>query len=64
MIELKNMLYQIENLRKKTGKQNFVKPQNTETFSYKFGEKYQKGHNDKCKAIGKTCYSCRKMNHL
>ena len=41
-----------------------VKPQNTEKSCYKCGEKYQKGHNDKCKAIGKTCYNCGKTNHL
>ena len=48
---------------KKIGKRNLVKPQNTENSCYKCGEKYQKGHNDKCKAIGKTCYNCGKKNH-
>ena len=49
---------------KKSGKQNLVKPQNTQKSCYKCGEKYQKGHKDICKAQGKTCYNCVKMNHL
>lgn len=50
--------------RKKISKRNLVKPQNTEKFCYKLGEKYQKGQHNKCKAIGKTCYNCGKTNHL
>ena len=40
-----------------------VKPQNTEKFCYKCEEKYQTGHNDECKAIGRTSYNW-KTNHL
>ena len=48
---------------KQIGKRNLVKPQNTEKFCYKCEEKYQTGHNDKCKAIGRTSYNWR-TNHL
>ena len=49
---------------KRFGKRNLVKPQNIEKAYYICGEKYQKGHKDNCKAIGKTCYNCGKTNHL
>ena len=49
---------------KKSGKRNLVKSQLTEKSCYKCGQKYQKGHKDNCKAIGKTRYRCGKMNHL
>ena len=31
---------------------------------YKCGEKFEKGHLEKCTAIGRTCYNCGKLNHL
>ena len=31
---------------------------------YKCGEKFEKGHLEKCAAIGRVCYNCGKPNHL
>ena len=49
---------------KKSGKRNLVKSQLTEKSCYKWGEKYQNGYKDNCKAIGKNCYDYGKMNQL
>ena len=56
MTEIKKMFHQIENLQKIWK----AKPGWASKSCYKCGEKYQNGHKDICKALGKTCYNCGK----
>ena len=64
MTEVKKMLHQIENLQNKLEKETWLNLRILRNYViYKCEEKYQTGHNDKCKAIGRTSYNC-KTNHL